>query len=144
MSENIAKEESKVTLEYTGKLDNGEVFDTSEGREPLTFTVDAKQVVKGFNDAVKGMKEGEEKEFKLEPKDSYGDVNPQLIQEVPKDKLPKDVEPKVGMVLSLKAPEGKTYGARIAEVGDATVKIDLNHPLAGKSLTFKVKIVKIE
>jgi FKBP-type peptidyl-prolyl cis-trans isomerase 2 len=144
MSENLAKEGSKITLDYTGKLDNGEVFDTSEGREPLTFTVDAKQVVKGFNDAIKGMKEGEEKEFKLEPKDAYGDQNPQLVQEVPKDKLPKDVEPKVGMVLSLKAPDGKQYGARIAEVGEATVKIDLNHPLAGKSLTFNVKIVKIE
>ncbi|MFH1439706.1 MAG: peptidylprolyl isomerase [Candidatus Woesearchaeota archaeon] len=141
---NEAKEGSKVSLEYTGKLDSGEVFDTSEGREPLVFTIDAKQVVKGFNDAVKGMKEGEEKEFKLEPKDAYGDVNPQLLQDVPKDKLPKDLEPKVGMVLGLKSPDGKQFGARIIEVGDAIVKIDLNHPLAGKNLNFNVKIVKIE
>ena len=138
------KEGSKVSVEYTGKLDNGEVFDTSEGKEPLVFTVDAQQVVKGFNDAVKDMKEGEEKEFKIEPKDAYGDVNPQLVQEVPKEKLPENLDPKVGMVLGLKSPDGKQFGARVLEVGDKTFKIDLNHPLAGKNLTFKVKVVKVE
>ncbi|MBT4825009.1 peptidylprolyl isomerase [Candidatus Woesearchaeota archaeon] len=144
MSENVAKEGSKVSVEYTGTLDDGEKFDTSEGREPLVFTIDEKQVVKGFNDAVKGMKVGEEKEFKLEPKDAYGDQNPQLIQEVPIDKLPENVEAKVGMVLALKGPDGKQYGARIIELGEKTFKIDLNHPLAGKNLTFKIKVVKVE
>ena len=138
------KEGSKVTVEYTGKFDDGTVFDTSEGKEPLVFEVDAKQVIKGFNDSVKGMKEGEEKEFKLEPKEGYGDVNPQLVQEVPKDKLPENLDAKVGMMLTLKSPDGKAFGAKIIEIGDATFKIDLNHPLAGKTLNFKIKVVKIE
>jgi len=138
------KEGSKVSVEYTGKFDDGTVFDTSEGKEPLVFEVDAKQVIKGFNDAVKGMKEGDEKEFKLEPKEGYGDINPQLVQEVPKDKLPENLDAKVGMMLTLKSPEGKAFAARIAEIGETTFKIDLNHPLAGKTLNFKIKVVKVE
>lgn len=140
----VVKEGCKVKIEYSGRFDDGKVFDSSEGREPLEFTVDAKQVIKGFNDNVKGMKVGEEKEFRLEPSEAYGNHNPQFIQEVPKTKLPENLEPKVGMILSLKGPDGKTYGARIIEVNEQSFKIDLNHPLAGKALTFKVKVVGIE
>lgn len=134
---------SRIKVHYTGKLDNGEVFDTSEGREPIEFTIGAKQVIKGFEENIKGMKLNEEKEFKLEKMDAYGDYNPGLVKEFPKDKLPQNVEPKAGMVLALKSPEGKVYGARIIEVREKTVKIDLNHPLAGKALNFKVKVVEI-
>lgn len=135
---------SKVKLEYTGKFDDGNVFDSSEGREPLEFEVDAKQVIMGFNESVKGMKVGEEKEFKLAPKDAYGEPNPQLVQNIPRSKLPQDLEPKVGMVLGLKSPDGRQFGARIVDIGPETFRIDLNHPLAGKNLNFKIKIVSIE
>lgn len=135
---------SKVSVEYTGTFDNGEKFDSSEGREPLKFEVDAKQVIKGFNDAVKGMKLNEEKTIRIEPKEGYGESNPALVRDVPKNKLPENLEPKVGMVLSLQSPDGRTYGARICEVNDDNFKIDLNHPLAGKALNFKIKVVAIE
>ncbi|MBI4453563.1 peptidylprolyl isomerase [Candidatus Woesearchaeota archaeon] len=135
---------SKVSVEYTGTFDNGEKFDSSDGREPLKFEVDAKQVIKGFNDAVKGMKLNEEKTIRIEPKEGYGEPNPALVRDVPKNKLPENLEPKIGMVLSLQSPEGKTFGARICEVNKDTFKIDLNHPLAGKALNFRIKVVAIE
>jgi len=138
------KEGSKVKVDYTGTLENGKVFDTSVGKAPIEFTVGDKQVIKGFEDNIKGMKLGEEKDFKLGKELAYGDFNPQLVKEVPRDKLPQDAEPKVGMTLALKSQDGRTYGARITEVGDATVKIDLNHPLAGQSLNFKIKVVDIQ
>jgi len=138
------KDGSKVTLEYKGTLDDGSVFDTSEGKEPLVFAVGQKQVIKGFNDAVVGMKEGEEKDFSLNPEEAYGNFNEQLVQEVPKEKFPDILEPKVGMMLTLNAPDDKKYHARVSEIKEKTFTVDLNHPLAGKKLNFHIKIVKVE
>lgn len=143
MAEKTVKEGSKIKVHYTGKLDNGTVFDSSEGKDPLEFTVGEGKIIKGFDKGVVGMKEGEEKEIKIEPGDAYGDRREDLVQEIPRDKLPKEPEPKVGMVLQLKAATGQAFMARIAEVGEKTVKVDLNHPLAGQNLNFKIKIVEI-
>ncbi|MFH1290868.1 MAG: peptidylprolyl isomerase [Nanoarchaeota archaeon] len=140
------KKGDKVTLEYEGRFENGEVFDsTSHGdhAHPLTFEAGANQVVKGFDKAVLGMKKNQEKEFTLKPKDAYGQPNPQLAQKIPRDKLPKDQEPKKGLILMLKSPQGQQIPARITEVKDKEITIDLNHPLAGKTLIFKVKITDI-
>lgn len=135
------KKGDKVKVEYTGKLEDGTVFDSSEGKEPLEFEVGSGMIIKGFDDAVTGMEKGEEKEITLKPEEAYGEPNPQLMKKVPKEQLPKEPEPKVGMMLALGTPDGKQIPARIAEIGDKEVTIDINHPLAGKTLIFKIKVV---
>ncbi|MBT3450917.1 peptidylprolyl isomerase, partial [archaeon] len=121
------------------------VFDSSEKHgQPLEFEVGAGMVIKGFDDAVIGMEVGDEKEVKIEAKDAYGEPNDQMKQKVPKDQLPKDQKPEVGMVLGVSTPDGKQFPAKIIEVNDDTITIDLNHPLAGKNLNFKLKLVSIE
>ena len=135
------KSGDKVKVEYTGTLDDGSVFDSSEGREPLGFTIGENQVIKGFEDGVKEMKLNEEKTIKINPSDAYGEKNEQLIREIPRDKFPPEVQ--VGGSLILKSPEGQQIPAVVSEVKDDSVTIDLNHPLAGKELTFKVKVVGI-
>ncbi len=135
------KKGDKVKVDYTGTLEDGTVFDTSEGKEPLEFEVGSGQLIKGFDDAVIGMEKGDEKEIKLEPADAYGDYNPALTQKVPRESLPKEPEPKPGMSLLMVLPDGKRFPVTISEVTDEEVTLDLNHPLAGKTLTFRIKIV---
>lgn len=139
-----AKKGDKVTVEYTGTLENGEVFDSSEKHgKPLEFELGSGQVIKGFDDALMGMKEGEEKKISLKPEEAYGEPKAELVKQVPRDQLPKEQEPKEGMVLLLSLPDGKQVPAKIAKVGENEVSIDLNHPLAGKTLNFTLKLVKI-
>ncbi len=140
MSETIKKGD-KVKIEYTSKLADGTVFDTSKGKAPLTFEVGAKQVIPGFDKAVEGMNVDEEKTFTIKSEEAYGPVREELKQEVPKDKLPKEQEPQVGMMLLMQAPDGNQIPARITKVTKDKVTIDINHPLAGKDLTFEVKVV---
>ncbi|MBS3077211.1 peptidylprolyl isomerase [Candidatus Pacearchaeota archaeon] len=143
----IAKKGDTVTVEYEGKFETGEVFDsTSHGdhSHPLTFTLGNSEVVKGFDKAVLGMKKGEEKEFTIKPEDAYGHPNPKLIQKLPRTKLPKDQEPKIGLILMLRSQQGHQIPARIIEVDDKEITIDLNHPLAGKTLIFKIKLTEIK
>jgi FKBP-type peptidyl-prolyl cis-trans isomerase 2 len=140
------KQGMKVTLEYEGKLENGEVFDSSkhEGHShPLIFEVGKKMVIPGFEEAVLGMKEGEKKEFLVEPVDAYGEYREELKQKIPRDKIPKDQDPLVGMMLMMQSPEGQ-FPTKIVKVEDTEITIDLNHPLAGKKLTFSIEVVKIE
>jgi len=134
----------KVKIEYTGTLDDGTVFDASEKHgKPLEFEVGSGQVIKGFDEAVTGMEKDEEKEIKLQPAEAYGDLNPDLRKKVPRDNLPKDQEPKEGMVLMVGLPNGQQMPAKIVEVGEKEVTLDLNHPLAGKVLNFKIKLVGV-
>ena len=138
------KEGDKVKVEYTGTLDDGTVFDSSERHGmPLEFEVGAKQVIPGFEKAIVGMEKGKEKQIKLQPAEAYGEHNPQLIKKVPKEQLPTDKELKPGMVLVMGLPNGAQIPVRITEVTDESVTIDLNHPLCGKSLNFKIKVVDI-
>ncbi len=137
------KKGDKVKVEYTGKLDDGTVFDSSEGREPLEFEAGSGQVIKGFDEGVIGMEKDEEKEIKIGPKDAYGEHNPDIIKKFPKDKLPKEKEPEPGMMLMLNTPDGKQFPVKISAVDDKEVSIDMNHPLAGKNLNFKIKVVEI-
>ncbi len=139
------KEGDTVTIEYTGSLEDGTVFDSSEKHgKPLEFTIGSKQVIPGFENAVKGMEEGEEKTVTLQPKDAYGERQDALLKQIPKESLPKDEPAAVGKVLMLQLPNGMQYPARITEVRDEDVTIDLNHPLAGKALTFKLKVTGIK
>ena len=133
-----------VSLHYTGTLEDGSVFDSSKKRnEPLKFTAGSGQVIPGFDQAVVGMKKGEEKKFTLQPADAYGDRKPDMTQTVPRKHLPKNHEPKPGMMLVMGTPSGQQVPAVITEVTTENVILDLNHPLAGKALTFDIKIVEI-
>ena len=137
------KEGDLVTVHYTGTLENGEVFDSSEGKEPLNFQVGSGMVIQGFNDAIVGMAEGEEKEFTLSPEQAYGYRDERLVKDVPKQMLGGKFEPEVGMMLAIQMEDGSRVPAMITEVKDDSIIIDLNPPLAGKTLNFKVKVVKI-
>ena len=132
---------SKIKVHYTGTLDDGTVFDSSEGKEPLEFTIGENQVIEGFENVVKGMSLNQEKTFKIESKDAYGSVNDQLITDVPREKFPPQIE--VEGRLILKGPDRQNIPAVVTEVKEDVVTIDLNHPLAGKDLTFRIKIVGI-
>lgn len=137
---------SKVSLDYEGKLESGEIFDSSKHGDhshPLEFEVGSGQVIPGFDSAVIGMKVGDEKEFKIEPKDAYGEYNPQLTKEIPRSALPQDQEPKEGMMLMVGTPQGQ-FPVKISKVTKEMVTIDLNHPLAGKKLIFNIKIIGID
>ncbi len=138
------KKGDKIKVEYEGKLEDGTIFDSSEKHgNPLEFEVGAKQVIKGFEDAVIGMKKEKEKEITLKPLEAYGDHNPQLVKKIPKEHLPKDKELKTDMMLLMQLPNGAQIPAKIIEVGDKEVTLDLNHPLVGKTLIFKIKIADI-
>lgn len=137
------KQGDKVKVEYTGTFESGEVFDSSKGRDPLEFEVGARQVIPGFDQAVVGMKKGEEKEVSIKPKDAYGEPRPELKQDIPRSSLPQDQEPKEGMGLMLSSPQGK-IPAKIINVTEEKVTIDMNHPLAGRTLNFKIKVVDIK
>ncbi len=133
---------SKVQVHYTGTLNDGTVFDSSEGREPLEFTIGEGQIIPGFENGIKEMKLNQEKTIKIKPENAYGERNNQLIISIPRDKFPKEIE--VNGRLALKGPQGQNIPAVIKEINDNDVKIDLNHPLAGKELTFKIKVVEVK
>ncbi len=138
------KEGNKIKIEYTGSLDDGTVFDSTDNHDkPLEFEVGAKQVIPGFEEAVLGMEEGEEKEVKIEPDKAYGQPQDDLIKKVPKDKLPKDQELKAGMMLAIGLPTGQQIPAKVLKIDEKEATIDLNHPLSGKVLNFKIKLVGI-
>lgn len=135
-----------VALNYEGRFENGEVFDSSShgGHEhPLEFVAGEGHVVAGFDKAVIGMSKGEEKEFTIKPSEAYGERNPDLEQKVPRSQLPKEQEPEVGMVIVASTPEGEQFPVQIIAVDSETVTLDLNHPLAGKTLVFKIKILDV-
>ncbi len=137
------KNGDKVKVEYMGKFSDGKVFDSSKGREPLCFEVGSKQVIPGFEQAVIGMKKNEDKTFLIKSEEAYGAVKAELVMVVPRNKLPEKPEPKLGMMLVMQGPTGQKLPARITEVGEGKVTIDLNHPLAGKDLNFEIKVVGI-
>jgi FKBP-type peptidyl-prolyl cis-trans isomerase SlpA len=137
---------SKVTLDYEGKLEDGQIFDTSthgDHSHPLTFTVGEGNVIPGFEKAVLGMNVNEEKEFEIAPEDAYGMPDERLFQEIPRNVLPQTPEPQAGMALMMQTPEGN-IPVMISEVKADSVVLNMNHPLAGKKLIFKIKILKVE
>jgi FKBP-type peptidyl-prolyl cis-trans isomerase 2 len=133
----------QVSIEYTLFVNN-EQIETSVGDEPLTYVVGDNTVIPGLESQLNGMKVGEEKEVTVAAKDAYGDQDPKAFKEFPKDSLPKDTEPKVGMVLQATAPDGENFPAVVSEVKDDQVVLDFNHPLAGKELKFKVKVLDVK
>jgi FKBP-type peptidyl-prolyl cis-trans isomerase SlyD len=134
---------SKVSLEYTLRDDDGKVLDSNKGRDPLTYVHGEQQIVPGLEKALDGMHAGEQKEVVLDPADGYGAVDPQAVAEVPKQLIPTE-SLTVGAELLARSTEGATRLVRIKEIKEETVVIDLNHPLAGKTLHFDVKVVGVE
>ena len=138
-----AKKGDKVKVHYTGTLEGGETFDSSDGREPLEFELGAGMVIKGFDEGVLGMGLDEEKHIQIDSKEAYGEHDPTLQSDIPREGLPKDQEPKAGMQVMVTLPSGHQQPAVIAKVTEDNITLDLNHPLAGKNLKFKVKLVGI-
>ena len=142
MSNKICQKGDKVKVHYTGTLADGQVFDSSRSREPLEVNVGEGSLIKGFEEALPGMTEGEKKNIELAAPEAYGDHNPQLVRDVDKKFLPQNMEPQVGMQLQIGENEDMTI-VTITEVSDASVKLDANHPLAGKQLNFDIELVEI-
>lgn len=135
---------NKVQVEYEGMFDDGTVFDSSANSgQPLEFEAGAGQVIKGFDDAVMGMNEGEEKKIHIPAKDAYGEHRADYVKEVPRAQLPAQPEPQEGMMLAVHLPNGTQMPVKITKVNSTSVMVDFNHPLAGKALNFKIKVVSI-
>ena len=138
-----AKAGDTVKIHYTGKLSDGTQFDSSAGRDPLEFALGSGQVIPGFDKAVDGMSVGESKSVTIAAEDAYGQKQEQLVQDVPKSALPDDLEPQVGMQLQSRSPDGQTLPLVVTAVGEDTITVDGNHPLAGHELNFEIELVAI-
>lgn len=140
---NVVKDGMLVSIEYTLKGTDGKVLESSKGREPLKYVQGQKMMIPGLEKELAGMKVGGEKNVTVKPEDAYGQINPNGFQEIPKEKIPPNAL-KVGAVLQGQDDQGRPMLARIKEVKEKSVVIDLNHPMAGKTLVFNVKIVDIQ
>ncbi|MCK0096502.1 peptidylprolyl isomerase [Yoonia sp. F2084L] len=133
-----------VRMTYVGTLDSGEMFDSSEGREPLEFVVGSGQVIKGLDAAIPGMAVGDKKDVNVPCAQAYGDVNPDARQAVPRDQIPAEIPCEVGTQLQMQTPQGQVVPVTVAEVTETEVTLDANHPLAGQDLNFAIEIVGID
>lgn len=131
-----------IKINYKGTLNDGTVFDSSEGREPLEFIFGLGMIIPGLEAGISGLKVGDKKEVKVEAKDAYGPVIEQAVQQVPKSQFPPDMQLEVGMQLAAQGPQG-VIPVRVAEIKEDFVTVDFNHPLAGKDLIFNVEIVSV-
>jgi peptidylprolyl isomerase len=134
---------STVKVHYTGTLDNGNVFDSSRERGPLEFTIGNGKLIKGFEDAVMGMQEGDVKTVKLSAIEAYGDRTNELVITVDKKQFPDHITPAEGLKLSFKNPDGSEFNAIITMIGEDSVTLDANHPLAGQDLSFHIELLQI-
>lgn len=137
----MIKNGSAVNVHYTGKLTNGETFDSSVGREPLSFTMGAGQIIPGFENALVGKKVGDKVTVTIQPQQAYGEYNKELVVEVPKSNMPGPVQP--GQMLQAQGENGLPIQVQVSEVHDNHVVIDGNHPLAGKELVFDIEVVNV-
>ena len=138
-----AKNGDTVKIHYTGKLEDGAVFDSSDGRDPLEFALGEGKVIPGFEEAVLGMNANDSKTMTIPSDNAYGPHREEMVVEVERDQFPPDVTPEVGQQLQMQRPDGQKMVVAVAEVSEATVTLDANHPLAGKDLTFDIKLVEI-
>ena len=132
-----------MQIHYTGTLSDGDVFDSSEGRSPLEFTVGSGQVIPGFDTGVMGMSVGEKKTFTIPCAEAYGVSDPRMVQDVPRSEMPADMQIEVGMRLSASGPDGRELQLVVVDVSDEVVRLDANHPLAGEDLTFAIEVVAV-
>jgi len=131
-----------VKVHYTGTLDDGTVFDSSEGRDPIEFEIGAGNVIPGFEEAVKEMAVEETKTVTIPCAEAYGEYREDMCGEFPREQLPDDITPEVGMQLAMQTPEGE-MPVRVTALSDDTLTLDANHPLAGRDLTFELTLVAV-
>ena len=138
-----AKEGDTVKIHYTGRLQDGTVFDSSSDREPLQFSIGSGQVIPGFEEAVTGMTIGEKKTAQIPCNKAYGERNPSMVMVVDKKHVPPEIDPEVGQRLQVGSPDGQLLAVTIVEVSDENITLDANPPLAGEDLTFDIELVEI-
>ncbi len=138
-----AKEGDTVKVHYTGKLEDGEIFDTSQDDDPLEFKIGGGQVIRGFEQGVVGMNEGESKTVEIPSDEAYGPHHQELVIDIEMDQFPDDLDPEVGQQFKMRQPDGPTIIVAVAEITDDRVTLDANHPLAGKDLTFDIQLIEI-
>jgi peptidylprolyl isomerase len=132
-----------VRIHYTGTLEDGSVFDSSEGRDPLEFTVGSGQIIPGLDRAIDGMATGEQKTVTIPATEAYGEYQAEAKQSVPREQIPADIPLDPGTMLNMQTPDGRQVPVQVAEVTEETVTLDANHPLAGKDLKFDIELVAI-
>ena len=132
-----------VHIHYTGTLNDGTTFDSSEGREPLTFEVGSGQIIPGLDSAIPGMTVGDKKTVNVACDDAYGQMNPAMRQDVPRADIPAEIPLEVGSRLQMQTQDGQVISVTVAAVEEESVTLDANHPLAGEDLTFNIELVKI-
>lgn len=133
-----------VRIHYTGTLGNGETFDSSQGREPLEFTVGSGQIIPGLDKALPGMEVGEKKQVQVPCSEAYGESDPNARQAVPRDQIPADIPVDPGTRLQMQTPQGQVLPVTVVECTDQEVTLDANHPLAGQDLTFDIELVDVK
>jgi len=138
-----AKAGDTVAIHYTGTLADGSQFDSSEGRDPLRFTLGSGQIIAGLDAAITGMSQGDKKSVTIAAAEAYGDHRPEAVQAVPRAQIPAEIPLEVGGGLQVQTPDGQTIPVTVTSVTDEEVTLDANHPLAGKDLTFAVELVEI-
>lgn len=138
-----AQKGDNVKIHYKGTLQDGSVFDSSEGRDPLAFTLGGGQVIPGFDDAVMGMTTGEKKNVTIPADQAYGTRNDELVMPVPISQVPEDLSPEVGQQLQVGGPDGQPLLVTVADITDEHIMLDANPPLAGEDLTFDIELVSI-
>ena len=140
----MAKDGNTVKVHYTGKLEDGSVFDTSVGREPLEFTLGQGRMILGFEEAVRGMEIGQSKEVTIPADEAYGPHRDELVTVIEKTQLPEDLTPEVGQHLEMQRMDGRRVEVVVTEVSETTITVDANHRLAGKTLIFEIEVVEIK
>jgi len=138
-----AKHGDTVRVHYTGRLEDGTVFDTTASRDPLEFTIGKGQIISGFEEAVIGMNPGESKTVNVPANKAYGPYRKEMVVEVERSQIPENLNPQVGQLLEIRQMDGRTIIVKVIDVSDAGVTLDANHPLAGKDLTFDIQLVEI-
>ncbi len=138
-----AKQGDTVQIHYTGRLDDGTVFDSSQDREPLSFTLGEGKVIPGFENAVEGMETGEKKTTTIPSEEAYGPRREELLMSVPREQVPDGIDPEPGQRLRMQAGDGRTFDVTVAEATGEQLVLDANHPLAGEDLTFDIELVEV-
>jgi len=139
-----AKDGDTVKVHYTGKLEDGTVFDSSEGRPPFEFKIGDKKVIPGFEKGVIGMEVGESRNIKIPMKEAYGEKRDELTQQISRSQIPPDLKPEIGQRLQMQQPDGQPFEVTVSAMDDESITIDANHPLAGQDLQFDIKLEDIK
>lgn len=139
-----AKSGDTVRIHYTGTLTSGEVFDSSDGRDPLEFVVGSGQIIPGLDKAIPGMVVGDKQTVEIPCAEAYGPIDPSARQPVPRDQFPDDLPAEIGAQLQMQTPQGQVIPVTIVDTSETEITLDANHPLAGKDLTFAIEMIDIQ